>query len=1620
MNNNFTQNSIIEDNLPVIKKVIEHGKRFSMGQVFEKFVRHFYKFVPVDIMNESSIDELHAFALNAFKFFEEFKKTDSTDIHQIEVSSLKVPENSKKDESTVIKLLNPDSPFLVDSVIEELSREGYKTHSLIHPIFQTKRDSKGKIQDIFSCHENNSFSKDEYEMESLICVKLVENLSKEKSDILKNQLSIVLSHVKIAVADWKPTLNKLENILQNNKFSDENAEFLKWIENNNFTFLGYSEFEMMADGTLLVPQINHDSSLGICKLKHAGLDALLIDNVYRIVNINQRKEIMVEIRKINQSSLVHRSTNLDAIFVKIHDESRKVSKIFVFIGLFTSVVYYQSATLIPIIKTKISNIIKKTGLSKSSYSGKEIITILEALPRNELFQMEEKELLNIAIGIVSLHASPKLKLHVRSDSVGQTLSCIVFIPKERFSNDASSRVKALLAQEFGGNVVESYTQVTSLRLAYIHAIIKTEHYNSFDVAMVEKKLERITSLWNDHLFNALVNVFGNNAGEELFAEYKNAFPAAYKDKFSPEISAISDIKIIEDELEFKDIVFELTHLENISSLLQLKVYSKSSVIALSEIMPMLDEMGFNTLDESIFLVTPEDMQKQIWLHSFQLDIHNVNFSNLEEIKINVEEAFQRLWSKQMQVDRFNSLILLANLNWRQVTLIRAFSKYLAQINFPYSHNYVAEILAKHSEISSLLVKLFSTKFDPELNVKMSERQAKIEKIKAEINGHLKFVLNSAEDRVLKTFMNLINAVLRTNFYQFKKDENDIIYISFKLDSAKIIDMPSPAPFAEIFVYSPRFEAIHLRGGKVARGGLRWSDRIEDYRTEVLGLVKAQMAKNSVIVPVGSKGGFVIKKDLTGLSREEFMHEGIACYKLFLSSLLDITDNIVSGEIVKPKNVICHDGDDPYLVVAADKGTATFSDIANSISHEYGFWLGDAFASGGSAGYDHKKMGITARGAWVCVKRHFREMGIDIQNTDFTVVGIGDMSGDVFGNGMLLSEHIKLVAAFNHLHIFLDPTPEAAASFVERKRLFETPRSTWKDYNPDLISKGGGIFDRSAKTIKISKEVQNLLYAEDMPQENRKSEMSPEELINLILKAKVDLIWNGGIGTYVKSGSETNERVGDKANDSIRVNGSELRASVFGEGGNLGCTQLGRIEFAKFGGRINTDAIDNSAGVDCSDHEVNIKIALQSALAQNILDIKKRNKLLEEMTDEVAELVLRDNRLQSQVISFEEHDSPKSLANYARLIKILEAEGMLNRKLEFLPNNEELAMRISQGKGMTRPELAVTLAYSKIAVYNNLVNSNIVDEPYFKTDLMKYFPEKLQKKFSEEIQNHPLKGEIIATSVANSIVNRTGCHFFHLALEDTQFKGCDIARAYAITRASFGLREIWEEIEKLDGEIKLEDQLELFMEVKKFLQKMILWYLNNHPHPLKVSEIIEHSQNGIKELMLNLDKVMAGEVQIIFNAKLEKFINNSVNARLAKRIASLKVLASSGDIMQIAANHELDVKYIGQIYFKLGTAFYFDWLRSSIDKLKNMDQYWQKLSLRTLKEDLYVQQRNLTSKLMKFKKNTGCEDPIKNWRLENEKHVKHFEEFIKDLKSLDEIDFSMIIVAAKRLERLIYL
>ncbi|VVE20960.1 NAD-glutamate dehydrogenase [Pandoraea iniqua] len=1425
-----------------------------------------------------------------------------------------------------------------------------------------------------SAGDGGGGSQDGGRFESYIHVEVDRFSEPERIQALADGLQRVLGDVRAAVEDWRAmqaaahaAIEALtQRAAQKGVSEQERAEvdeaqaFLDWMLGRHFTFLGYRDYELVErDGAHYLQGV---AGTGLGVLRESRRDAASPD----VTRLSPGAIGIVEastpifLTKANSRATVHRPGYLDYVGVKRFDAQGRVCGERRFLGLYTSTVYMVPVEDIPLVRRKVAEVIGRTGFLPNGHLAKTLVTILEQYPRDELFQIDVDALAEIALGILRLQERQRTRLFVRRDRFDRFVSCMVFVPREKFNTDLRVRVQNLLLAAYHGTGVEFTPQLSESMLARIHITVRTEpgHVPDVDVNELEARIVETSRRWQDDLSEALREQLGEERGMRALRRYAQAFPAGYREDYAARV-AVRDVELIEPLLGARQSATGCSQLsmqlyrplEASPGALRFKIYQAGEPIALSRSLPMLEHLGVRVNDERPYRIETAD-SGAIWMHDFGMTSLDGADVDLEQARARFEDAFARIWAGDVENDDLNRLVLQAGLTWREVRILRAYAKYIRQVGSTFSNAYIESALTGNPSIAGLLVRLFLARFDPALPAETRTHQS--ERLRAQIHAALEDVPNLDEDRILRQFLGVLEATLRTNYFQRGKDgTTQKPYLSFKFDPSKVPGLPEPKPMFEIWVYSPRVEGVHLRGGRVARGGLRWSDRREDFRTEVLGLVKAQMVKNTVIVPVGSKGGFVVKQPPAPGDRDAFLAEGVACYQTFLRGLLDLTDNYVDGQLVAPADTVRYDADDPYLVVAADKGTATFSDYANAISAEYGFWLGDAFASGGSVGYDHKKMAITARGAWESVKRHFSEMGIDTQTQDFSVVGIGDMSGDVFGNGMLLSKHIRLVAAFDHRHIFLDPSPDAAASFAERERLFQLPRSSWGDYDVKLISAGGGIFPRSAKTIALSPEVRELI-------ETDATEMAPTDLLRALLKAPVDLLYNGGIGTYVKASTESHAQVGDRANDGLRVNGLDLRCKVVAEGGNLGLTQLGRIEYAQHGGRINTDAIDNSAGVDCSDHEVNIKILLGIVVADGEMTLKQRNTLLAEMTEEVGTLVLRDNYLQTQALSLGRLRAAAALDGDARFMRYLERAQRLARAIEFLPDDEALDARRAAGTGLTSPERAVLMAYSKMWLYDMLLASTLPDAEFVAEELPTYFPTPLASRCGAAMTRHPLKREILATMHANALVNRAGVTFVHHLSEETGADPVDVVRASLAARGVYGLDALWAEIDALDARVSHETQAALFTALAQWHEQATLWFLRRRL--TDVPQTVERMRGVLDPLLPTLDSLVSGEAADEARAKRQTFVDAGVPPALAQTAAGIGARVALLDIAEVASTSRCEPALAAQVYFALDQPLGYGWLHAGVLGLP-VQSHWQRLARATLLEELSILRRRLTASVL---------------------------------------------------------
>ena len=1589
------------------------GLRGKQAAQAESFVQQLYARVPPDDILHDTVENL-AGASTALLGFAKQRSKNTT---KVRVYNPTAKKNGWTSSHSIAEIVNDDMPFLVDSVTAALNRLGLEVQLVIHPIMLVKRTAKGGFDALREPGDEPAGAG----KESFMHVQFSELPDDELGGVAA-ELERVLADVRCAVEDWRAMRERCQTIItdlaQNPPpvGSDQGAEaiaFLNWMEDNNFTYLGYRYYTFEGRGRNAVAKIQEGSGLGILRnVEFRVFDGLRnLGKLPKDVQDFVQQPELLRVNRANQISTVHRPVHLDTIVIKTYDQKGRVTGERLFIGLFTSVAYSRSPRDIPLLRKKVDRTFAKAGFAPGSHDGKALMHILETYPRDELFQASDEELYSTAVGILHLQERQHIALFLRRDPFERFISCLVYVPRDRYDTALRLKFQRILAERFAAEIAAFDTHLSGEALARVHIILRTKPgaVPKIDQASLEAELVEAGRSWIDRLTEALVAAHGEQLGIRLSRRFAAAFPIGYQEHFSID-DAVFDLGKVQQAADGGQLEMDLYQPDDLpDGQIRFKIYHQGTPISLSDILPTLGNMGLKVLTERPFRLEI-NADTEVWIHDFTADLQTGSDFDLDQVKADFHDSFAGVWAGALEDDGFNRLVLQSGLNARQVTILRAYCKYLRQAKIPFSQAYMEETLGRNTRITRLLVELFETRFDPAAK---KGAEARATKLAAEVTGLLEHVSNLDEDRIIRRFLNVIQSTLRTNFYQPAEDGAPKSYSSFKLDSRRIDELPQPRPFREIFVYSPRVEGVHLRFGMVARGGLRWSDRREDFRTEILGLVKAQQVKNAVIVPVGSKGGFVVKRPPAAADgREAFLAEGIECYKTFIRGLLDITDNLKGGKIVPPKQVTRHDQDDPYLVVAADKGTATFSDIANGVSIDYGHWLGDAFASGGSAGYDHKKMGITAKGAWESVKRHFRETGKDIQNEDFTCIGCGDMAGDVFGNGMLLSKHIKLVGAFNHMHIFVDPDPDSAKSWVERKRLFDLPRSSWTDYNKALMSKGGGIFERSAKSLPISSQMKTLFGIEE-------DTLTPNALIRAMLQADVELLWFGGIGTYVRARSESDADVGDRANDPLRVTGSELGAKVVGEGANLGMTQQGRIEYGLSGGRCNTDAIDNSAGVDCSDHEVNIKILLGDAESRGKMSRKQRDRLLEKMTDEVSDLVLRDNYLQSQAITVTHQIGAHLLDRLARFMRSLEKAGQLDRQLEFLPDDETVDDRMKAGIGLTRPELSVLISYSKIVLYDELLESDLPDDPYLMQDLLDYFPTPLRKTYATEISRHQLRREIIATVITNEMVNRSGITFIHEVREKTGMPSPDIARAFLISRQIFGISGLWRQIEGLDNKAPATLQATMLAETGRLIERGTVWFLREVGQSLGIKQQIDAYGAGVGWIYANLESIIDAPDRQALNDRMATFMEGGAPKALARDVAALSLMSPACDIVRIAQNAKLSVEHVARAYFSIGARFGFDWLRRAAGHLST-DTAWDKLAVTAIIDDFFGHQGDLTAKVLDGGngKAAAAEALVDSWAAAHRPMVARTEQLLTELKGSATPDLAMLAVANRQLKSMV--
>jgi glutamate dehydrogenase len=1498
---------------------------------------------------------------------------------------------------TRIDVINDDMPFLLDSTLAELGERGYGLNLVAHPILAVERQASGQLIRVLGTASGRELAP--VQRESYLHIELTNRLDETERASLAEALERIYRDIRAAVADWLPMRGRLAEIATRYRAyppmlpADEIAEavqFLDWLLADNFTFLGMREYRFEA------PDMSSDPIPG------DGL-GILRDPDVKVLRRGQQMVVMTpEIRtflkeptplfvqKANVKSRIHRRVYLDYVGVKILNTRGELEGELRVIGLFTSSAYNNAARSVPYLRHKVARVVERAGFDPASHSGKALLNVLENYPRDELFQVDIETLFRFSMDVLALTERPRLRALARVDRFDRFVSVMVYVPKDRYDTQVRLRIGDYLAEVYAGRVSAAYPAYPEGPLARTHYIIGRSDTPTpaIDREALEAGILAIVRTWADGLKDVLAEASPEKS-QNWFGRYGGAFNAAYREAFSP-AEAIADIAVMERLSADRAFAFDITRRAGDADVrASLKVFSHGKPVTLSQRVPILENLGFTVISERSYAIKPaREAGETVWLHDMTLERAKGGSIDLKALAGPLEQALEAIFAGRLEADRFNVLITEAGLSPREADILRAYSRYLRQIGVPYGQVYLADALARYPSATRGLMRTFDTKFNPDLPKKAGDRSHILAAIKEALLAEIDTITSLDDDRILRRMLNLIEATQRTNVYQQQADGALRPTIAFKFLCAAVEALPLPKPLYEIFVSSPDVEGLHLRFGQVARGGLRWSDRPMDFRTEILGLVKAQQVKNTVIVPVGAKGGFVPKLLPPSTDRDAWFAEGTRAYKIFIHALLDLTDTIREGRLVPPEQTLRYDGDDPYLVVAADKGTATFSDTANAISVERGHWLGDAFASGGSAGYDHKKMAITARGGWEAVKRHFREMDIDIQTMPFTVAGVGDMSGDVFGNGMLLSPAIRLVAAFDHRDIFIDPSPDPVTSFAERKRLFEKARSSWQDYDRGLISTGGGVFSRSAKKIPLSAEIRALL---DLDAE----EATPQMVMTAILKARVDLLWFGGIGTYVRGGAETDADVGDRANDAIRIAGADVRARVIGEGANLGMTQRGRIEAGMAGVRLNTDAIDNSAGVNSSDVEVNLKIALAIPEADGRLNRVDRNTLLAEMTDEVAGLVLRNNYLQSLALSLAERQGAALNAEMIDLMRALEAEGRLDRAVEFLPSNREVQERTSRGRGLTRAELAVLLAYAKLSLYDQLLASDVPDDPYLGFELRRYFPKAVQKRYPEAIEQHRLRREIVATQLTNAIINRCGPGIIVRLQGRTGRSVADIVRSYALARDVFAILDLNNGVDALDNRVNGQRQLELYATAADDAASRMLWFLRNVDFSPGLAALVARFGAAVKEAEAETRDLFAPEARGLRDQKLAALTEDRIPAPLAERFVDFPALALALDGALVSESTKKPVLDAIRTLFALGDQFDLAELQEKASALQPSDPF-ERLALDRASAASEEALRRIAIEVMKSDK--GGSQAVADWAKARGGRVQHALRTIADLKA----------------------
>jgi len=1592
----------------IVKTIVSSGvqsKTITNRNQLKRFLQLYFADVPVEDMMGRSEPIMARVAIEHLTFGAIRRKGQAL----IRIFNPTKAQHGYESAYTFIEMVNDDMPFLVDSVSAVVKRLDMAVHITVHPVIPVRRNVRGRIEAIAKPGDKTAH------LESFVRIAFDRETDPQKLKLLQREIRKVLTDVRFAVRDWQKMKLKMVETCGLLEFGPpgvdetlrkESQALLEWMVDERFTYLGYREYVLARRGKQVLLKPVPGSGLGLLTNGKRGDHTIELNR--EMQRLTRSKNWLI-LTKANSRSTVHRNAFLDYVGVKIYDRSGKVRGERRFIGLYTSVAYSDSPRNIPLLRHKVSRVLERAHVDPSGHRGKALLHIIDSFPRDELFQSSVQDLARTTVGVLNLQERQRVRFFLRRDTFRRFFACLVYIPREKYTTAVRTRVEDILKEAFDGTSIESSVQIANSELARVHIIVRTRHSERprISIQKIEAQIAAVVVSWSDKLRSRLEEAFGADDGLKLFRLYGKIFPAGYQEDVSAR-KACRDVKCIDEMLGQSRVRSVKLYKPKNSSRdhLQFVVYSRDEPLTLSDALPVLEHMGVAVHTEH-----PYELEllngESFWIQDFHLRYEIGAGLDIPKVASRFETCFTEVFEGRAENDGLNQLILSANLDCRQTNLLRCYTKYLMQLGLPFSQTYMENVLVAHPAFVQLLVDQFELQFDPSLG--KSKRARQLSSAAPSIERAVARAKNVDEDRILTAFSGAVSATLRSNYFQPDERGDHKPYISIKLDPTQLPEVPLPRPKFEIFVYSPEVEGVHLRGGDIARGGIRWSDRREDFRTEVLGLMKAQVVKNTVIVPTGAKGGFFPKRLPDG-DRETVQKSAIESYKTFIRGMLDITDNVVAGDVVPPNDVVCRDGDDPYLVVAADKGTATFSDIANGVSAEYNFWLDDAFASGGSAGYDHKKMGITACGAWEAVKRHFREQGINVQKTPFTVAGIGDMSGDVFGNGMLLSRKIKLVAALNHEHIFLDPDPDIRASYKERQRLFRKKRSTWQDYDETIISKGGGVYSRQAKTIRLSQEVRKLL-------DTSESSMQPDALVSAILRMRVDLLWNGGIGTYVKASTESHIDVGDRSNDNVRVSARRLRCKVIGEGGNLGLTQRARIEYSLAGGRINTDFIDNSAGVDCSDREVNIKILLSDVVKHKGMSSNKRNEFLAAMTDSVAKLVLRNNYLQAQSISMSEIRSVERIDEISRLIMNLERTGLLDRSLEFLPDDVEIEERRDRKQGFTRPEIAIVLSYAKIDLYNGLIASDETLEDFLIVDPQRYFPDMLRRRYLEFIPTHRLSRQILATLISNEIVNRMGPAFIQRIQGDTGANVVTIARAYTVARKICRGSNLLRTIESLDNEIPASAQVSMMFEVSRTLRHACYWLIERFGDDLDIESAVEHLRVGMAGVYTRTGSVLSTAARLRHQTSTDNHIEMGVPEKLANRMSELLLTRAALDIADLAAIHNRDVIETAKLYSAFNENLGIYWLHICAEELA-VSGRWQSIARGDLREEFYRIRRELAAQLLCKRGKRDLARAAEKWLEEHSAQVTRYKGMVEEMKLRGDIDFAALTVAARELRAMI--